>query len=210
VFFTDDCSSDNTFDIVQDACKDVSNVKLVKNTNRKGAMQNLYNMISECSPDEIVLTLDGDDWFPNGNVLPRLEVEYSSGAWMTYGQYLSVSNGNPGPSKLLPPSVIQNSSFRKYNWCTSHLRTFYAGLFHKIKIQDLKGKDGEFYPMAWDLGMMFPMLEMSGPRSRFISDILYMYNDTSPMNDFKTNAALQLQLDEEIRNKAQYSLLDNL
>jgi len=37
-----------------------------------------------------------------------------------------------------------------------------------------------------------------------------MYNDTSPMNDFKTNAALQLQLDEEIRNKAQYSLLDNL
>jgi glycosyltransferase involved in cell wall biosynthesis len=212
IIFTDDLSPDNTFEIVQGICsrnKHV-NTKLIKNTERKGAMQNLYDMIHSCSPDEIIVTLDGDDWFPHTKILQRLELEYNKGVWLTYGQYKSVSNGNIGASRTIPAEIIQSNGFRKYNWCTTHLRTFYAGLFQKIDENDFKGEDGKFYPMAWDLAMMFPMLEMSGNRISYIPDVLYMYNDMSPINDSKVNAALQLKLDEDIRKKSPYQRIDKI
>lgn len=212
IIFTDDCSSDKTFEVAQEVCAKYPNVKtdVIKNTQRNGAMYNLYNMILHCSSDEIVVTLDGDDWLPHPEVLQRLEREYDKGFWMTYGQYLSASNRRSGPSRPLPNDIIAHNTFRKYDWVSSHLRSFYAGLFQKIDVQDLKDSSGNFYPMAWDLAMMFPMLEMSGSRSSFVSDVLYVYNDLTPFNDFKINANLQLQLDQEIRNKLPYKLLGRI
>jgi glycosyltransferase involved in cell wall biosynthesis len=209
IIFTDDCSSDKTFDITKENCAKHPNVKadLIQNTKRNGAMCNLYNMISHCASDEIVVTLDGDDWLPHPDVLIRLEKEYDKGFWMTYGQCLSVSNRRPGPSRPLPNDIIAYNNFRKYDWCTSHLRSFYAGLFQKINVRDLKDNNENFYQMAWDLCMMFPMLEMSGARSSYINDVLYMYNDLTPFNDFKVNLALQQQLDQEIRTRPPYQLL---
>ena len=211
VIFTDDCSADGTFErvseIVNTSTKKDKFV-LVKNTTRVGALANLYNMIHSCDDDEIVLTLDGDDWLANENVLNKLNEVYSSGdVWMTYGQYQNYPDGGRGVAQTIPQHVLNSSSFRQFTWCSTHLRTFYSWLFKNINKEDLC-YDGRFMSMTWDMAMMFPMLEMSGNRSRFIDDVLYTYNMDNPINDHKVNIKLQQDLDRYVRRLTKYQKLD--
>lgn len=209
VIFTDDCSKDGTFDLVANYVLNSpkkDRITLIKNTTRLGALANLYNMIHSCDDDEIILTLDGDDWLPNEHVLNTLFSHYSDeNVWMTYGQYQNYPDGGHGVAEQYPINTIQSNSFRTHRWGASHLRTFYAWLFKRIKKDDLY-HNGKFLEMTWDLGMMFPMLEMSGMHSKYLSDILYVYNMSNPINDHKVNKALQQQLDHIIRKRPKYSL----
>jgi glycosyltransferase involved in cell wall biosynthesis len=211
IVYTDDHSSDNTGNLVGEFLKENDKtglVKLIKNNNRIGSLNNLYNMIHSCDDNEIIVTLDGDDWFPHSDVLSTLNVVYNDDVWMTYGQYRSYPDNRIGCSKQIPIDVINNCSYRSYQWCSSHLRTFYAWLFKLIKKEDLQ-HNGKFYPMAWDLPMMFPMLEMSGHHHRFLNEVLYIYNYDSPINDAKVNLALQEGLEAVARSKQKYELLNN-
>lgn len=211
IIFTDDCSPDDTFEKVSNivnASPKQDKVKLIKNFKRLGAFENLYNMITSCDDDEIILTLDGDDWLAHPDVLSKLnEVYRKEDVWMTYGQYKNHPDGQTGISEQIPGSVIDSNSFRSYRWCASHLRTFYAWLFKRIELEDLKYK-GEFMKSAWDLTMIIPMLEMSGKRSRFISDILYIYNLENPINDHKVDRKLQADMDRYNRSKPRYQRLN--
>lgn len=210
VIYTDDNSPDGTFNKISsivNASSKSSKFKVYKNETRLGALENLYNMITSCDDDEIILTLDGDDWLANDNVLNTLNNYYSKeDIWMTYGQYQNYPDNGIGIACKIPDDVIQGKSYRKYSWCSSHLRTFYAWLFKKIKIEDLK-YEGNFMAMTWDMTIMFPMLEMSGIHSKFISDILYIYNLENPINDHKVNVALQQKLDHYVRNMNMYDPL---
>lgn len=207
IIFTDDCSNDDTFDQVKavvDRSAKANKCTLIRNTTRIGALANLYNMIHSCYDDEIILTLDGDDWFPHENVLNILNGVYSnSDVWMTYGQYKNHPDGGFGVAHAYAQYVIDSNGFREANWAASHLRTFYTWLFKKIRKEDLMYK-GNFYSMTWDLCMMFPMLEMAGNHSRFLSDILYVYNLSNPINDHKVNQQLQQTLDRHIRSLPKY------
>lgn len=207
IIFTDDCSSDDTFAKVSaavQASNNASKVTLIKNTTRMGALANLYNMIHSCDDDEIILTLDGDDWFPNYDVLNRLRTVYTErDIWMTYGQYKNSSDGGVGVAQPYPQHIVEHNGFRSFHWGASHLRTFYAWLFKRIKKEDLM-QHGQFFSMTWDFAMMFPMLEMSGPHSQFLSDILYVYNLDNPINDHKVNRHLQQSLDSLIRGMPRY------
>lgn len=208
VIFTDDCSTDGTFDKVSQVVKNSGKghrATLIKNTTRIGALGNLYNMIHSCEDDEIILTLDGDDWLAHDNVLTRLNEVYTGDkVWMTYGQYKNSNDGGTGVAQPYPHHIIESSAFRQHTWGASHLRTFYTWLFKKIKKDDLLMGNGQFYTMTWDFAIMFPMLEMAGHHSKFLSDILYVYNLENPINDHKVNVKLQQDLDRAIRGKARY------
>ena len=211
VIYTDDCSSDGTFEKVSEVVN-ASNKKdkftLIKNSTRIGALANLYNMIHSCDDDEIILTLDGDDWLSNEHVIGRLNEIYSSDeVWMTYGQFQNYPDGGKGFAQQIPNNVIRDNSFRQYTWCSTHLRTFYSWLFKNIKKNDLY-YNGSFMSMTWDMAMIFPMLEMAGNRSRFINDILYIYNLDNPINDHKVNIKLQQDLDRYVRRMPRYSKLE--
>ena len=208
IIFTDDCSSDETYKLVSAAVEASPNkhrCTIIRNQTRVGALANLYNMIHSCADDEIVLTLDGDDWFPHNNVLNKLREHYKSGdIWMTYGQYTNSTDGAYGVAARYSDSVIATNTFRKAPWGASHLRTFYSWLFKKIKKEDLYYQ-GSFMMMTWDLGMMIPMLEMAGPHSKFIPDILYVYNMENILNDHKVNGKLQQALDKYVRTLPKYA-----
>lgn len=206
--FVDDNSPDDTFTKVSNIVN-YSNKKskftLIKNTTRKGALCNLYNMIHSCDDDEIIITLDGDDWLSNSEVLNRLNEVYSNNdVWLTYGQYKNHPDGGTGVAKQIPEKIISSGTFRKHEWCSSHLRTFYAWLFKNIDKNDLMYR-GDFFTMTWDMVMMFPMLEMAGHRSKYLSDILYIYNLENPINDHKVDVTLQRNLDRHVRNMPCYS-----
>lgn len=212
--YIDDCSKDGTGDAVEKYIEDHNlgnKITLIKNPENHGALYNLYHAIHSCKDNEIVLTLDGDDWFPDNQVLSYINKIYQDeNVWMTYGQYVEYPSGKIGEySKQIPNHVIEKNLFRSYEWSTSHLRTFYAGLFKKIKKEDLM-KDGKFYPMTWDLAMMFPMLEMAGYHSKYLNRILYVYNFINPISDFRKNSKLVIDLGKEISKKNKYQRINSI
>jgi hypothetical protein len=74
-------------------------------------------------------------------------------------------------------------------------------------MEDLISPCGGFYDMAWDQAIMFPMLEMSGHRAKFISEVLYIYNAANPINDYKVDRSSQRSLETVIRMQKRYDRL---
>lgn len=214
VVYTDDCSSDNTGGLVEAFItkhKHGEKVRLIRNLERKGAIFNLYQMIHACDDDDIVVTLDGDDWFAHSEVLTRVAKEYEDDdVWFTWGSYMDHPQNSRGCSKPIPKNIIDAQSYRHKNWCTSHLRTFKAALFKRIKQEDFYDPQGKWMDMAWDLSFYFPFVEMAGHHGRYIDDILYVYNNENPIQDYKKDVKRQGSLDRWLRTKPKYAKLDHL
>ncbi|MBP9842006.1 MAG: glycosyltransferase [Simkaniaceae bacterium] len=181
---------------------------VVNNVNRAGALANLYRAIHSCKDNEIIVTLDGDDWLYNYNVLNQLNKVYNSRTvWLTHGRLITYPGNAATWCEPVPPHIVKNNAFRQFK-CPSHLRTFYSWLFKKIKLEDLL-YNGEFFAMTWDMAMMYPMIEMAGERHAFISALNYVYNILNPINDNKVNADLQNMLDRYIRQSEPYLRLED-
>lgn len=214
VIYINDCSTDNTLHLVQRYITEhklQDKVKIITNSERRGALANLYHTITELEPSKIVVTCDGDDWLSDFTVLDTLAVIYADkNVWMTYGNYIPTIRERGSCCAPIAPNISKNLLFRTSAWTTSHLRSFYAKLFQNIKKEDLLWQ-GQFYPVAWDLAMMFPMLEMaSDGHFRFIKKVLYIYNIDNPLMDCKLQLALQVALESHIRSLPPYKPLKSL
>ena len=207
----DDLSTDNSVEIIKKEIEGDDKFLLNINKEKAFALKNIYDAINLSNPsdDDIIITVDGDDWLANKDVLSCLNEFYSKeDCWVTYGSYAEYPDSKRGKfAKQIPQYVIDSDSYRQHEWCSSHLRTFKYHLWGKIKKQDLLDSEGNFYCMAWDLAFMFPMLEMAGVKSHYIKDILYIYNMSNPLNDHKIDNAYQQQLEREIRSKKKYETL---
>lgn len=211
VIFIDDASTDGSFDKLP---KDDSRFTIIKNETRKTALENLHNAImNHCEPDDIVVLVDGDDWLPNKNVLSYINESYNKHeCWIMYGQ-ASWTDGRRGFASAYSDSEFDN--IRKSPFRVSHLRTFRAGLYQKIKEQDaefscMKDSSGEFYKMTYDVAIMFPILEMAGPSKVIFNDtILYTYNRGNPISDDRVNQALQTGIHMEISNKSVFNRIES-
>jgi len=181
---------------------------LINNIHRAGALANLYRMIHSCSDNEIIVTVDGDDWLANDDVLSTLNSTYQSGeVWFTHGTLKEYPWGHVAWSEPIPEPIIKRNTAREFK-CPSHLRTFYTWLFKKIKLEDFLFQ-GEFFSMAWDMAIMYPLVEMAAERHAFIKQVLYIYNMSNPINDNRVNAQLQNEMDAWIRKKTRYARLNN-
>lgn len=213
VIYIDDCSSDGTHDFVASYIKEAGQshrVLLIRNEERRGALHNLYHAIHACPDRAIIITLDGDDWLRGNDVLQLINRTYDDkNVWLTYGQFEEFPRGSLGICHPMPEHVVQTKSYRSQPWFTSHLRSFYAGLFKKVKKEDMMF-DGEFFSVTWDQAFLFPMLEMTDGRIKFIDQILYIYNQANPLNDFKQHLRKQLYCERVIRARKKYEPLDSV
>jgi len=204
----DDLSTDSSVEVIRKEIEGDERFKLIANTEKALALKNIYDGINISNPkaEDIILTLDGDDWLASRDVLEKVNNIYnSSKCWITYGSYAEYPNNRRGKfAKQIPKNIIETNSFRSFEWCSSHLRTFKYHLWERIKKEDLLDGDGNFYKMTWDLAFMFPMLEMSGHRSHYVEEVMYVYNLDNPLNDHKIDNTLQLKLEHEIRHKPKY------
>jgi glycosyltransferase involved in cell wall biosynthesis len=203
VIYYDDCSTDRTADIVQQFVKDKKvehKLRLVRNPERVGAHLNIYRAVHSCDDDEIIVLVDGDDWLAHDHVLSQLNEVYSlNDTWITYGQFKIYPSENLGACRALPQDRIKKNSIRSFPWLVTHLKTFYAWLYKRIKIEDLFF-DGKFIRRVGDLAVMYPMLEMAGFHSKFIPDVLYIYNRANELNFFKKGGDAYVSDDERDRN----------
>ncbi len=211
VLYIDDCSTDNTYEFVRSyisAHGQTRRVLLIHNEQRQGALSNVYHAIHACPDRAIIVTLDGDDWLNGTNVLQIINRAYDDpNVWLTYGQFEEFPGCSLGICHPMPDYVVRSRSYRKEPWFTSHLRTFYAGLFKRVKKEDMLF-EGQFFSVAWDQSFLFPMLEMADGHIKFIDQILYIYNQANPLNDFRQHLRKQLYCERVIRRRQRYQPLD--
>ncbi len=174
--------------------------------------RNISEAVEHSNPgkEDVIITLDGDDWFATKNVLEILNNKYKeTDSWMTYGSYMEYPSRNRGKfSREIPKEIIESNTFRESEWMSSHMRTFKYKLWKRIEKKDFLEEDGRFCDGAWDMIFMFPMLEMSGLKSRFIEEILYIYNRGNPLNEDKVNHTKLMNSEMKIRRMKKYNRID--
>ena len=221
VIFVDDCSTDGSFDRLP---KNNPKAIIIKNEIRKTALENIHDTImNHCDPDDIVVLVDGDDWLPNKAVLSYINDFYNQhDCWMMYGQ-AGWTDGNKGcsfpyQSKEHFDNIRRSPSHsngQPSGYLISHIRTFRAGLYQKIKEQDndfscLKDKTSAFYRMTYDVSMFLPMMEMAGfEKVKYNEKVLYTYNRGNPISDDRVNQKLQWDIHNEIYKKRKFTKIES-
>lgn len=183
-------------------------IKIIHNHWHKGALANIYNGVKMAKKNWVVITLDGDDTLRGTDVFSTLAKIYrNKKVWMTYGNWESNPPGRlKSDNERIPKEIMKKNRFRKYKFCTTQLRTFYAGLFRKIRRRDLQHK-GKFYMAAGDVAFMIPLLEMASKNHiHFVEQVIYNYR-IHPNNDFQVNGRLQGWCGAQIGKKKRYTPL---
>ncbi|MCX5922437.1 MAG: glycosyltransferase [Candidatus Dependentiae bacterium] len=211
VIYVDDCSPDGTGQLVEEYIQKNNQghrTKLIKNSERMGALGNYYKAICMCNDTAIVVQLDGSDFLANDQVLSTINDVYANpDVWFAYSQFMMWPAQRHGWNHDYQE---RHSEYGIRECFPSHLHTFYAKLFKQIKLSDLMYK-GELFQMAWDAALIHPMVEMAQAQHiAFIPEILYLYNDANPIGDDKVNRPLQRELEKFIKNKMPYAPLEKL
>jgi len=184
--------------------------KVIYNDENKGALFNIIKGVEalECSDDDIIVQMDGDDWLFDRRVLSLLNLYYlKEDIYLTYGQYYSISHRIRGICAPIAREDIDKKRYRQMPWQFSALRTFKYFLWRQIREEDLRDQDENFFQVTWDLAFMCPMLEMAGHHIRFIPEILYTYNDLNPICDSKVRRKEQMRCHQDIRSRRPYERL---
>jgi hypothetical protein len=99
-------------------------------------------------------------------------------------------------------------NIRQKTFTLTHMRTWKSFLWKKIKPEDLKDKDGNYYKVAGDLSFMFPMVEMCGSEHyKFMYEINYIYNESNPLNEHKVDLSNVHKMNQIIRAFKPYEKL---
>ena len=160
--YIDDASDDGSFEVARDAIYNsdrITHVTLVKNEEKLGELANVYRAVQACPDDEIVIVLDPNDWLAHEWVLQRLNAYYENpSTWMCLAK------------KIDYPSYEWSFS-KHFKGERSHLKSFYAALFKKIRESDFI-YSGKFLPSGAELAYMTPMLEMAQNHLQFVPEVL--------------------------------------
>ena len=178
-----------------------------------GALASVMDGIQslDCKDDDVIVVLDGDDWFYDDNTLETLNKIYSEeDVYVTWGSFMTFPPGcihlNYADNVL--QEVKDKKLFRNVLNIFGHLRTFKYRLYREIHDEDLRDPETkEYFRLSGDVALLYPLLEMAGDKSRFIPDIIYVYNINNPLNDFKLYGTEQMATTDYIRSKPIYPTL---
>ena len=215
----DDMSTDASTETAKKVIGDDKRFRIIENKTKKYVLKNLCHGIQSTTPkqEDVIVILDGDDWFARKDVLSILNETYNrEKCWLTYGSYMEYPSGIKGKfASNVPKHIIDDNLFRESVWMTSHLRTWKYDLWENIDQErsftepDVIDENNHF-ANCWDLAYMFPLIELAGHNATFIPDVLYVYNRQNPLNVDKLDHSLQLKMEQKIRNMRKYDSLKAL
>lgn len=169
----DDASDDGTSDEVDRMLDGREDTIVVHNAERTPKIASWKKAVSSLcdNPEAVIFWIDLDDWLTVPTAISEMMVlhEKYDVAW---SQYWDKAFGRRGCCAAL------NGDVRKLTWRSSHLKTFKKRLFDAIDEADLKDGSGNWLPVAIDLAVMFPLIEMAGlDKCHFYDKVLYCYSD---------------------------------
>jgi len=200
----DDCSDDGSYQIAQQTIASLpENLRkrfyLRFNEENRGCIRNQIDAIRDlAATDDIVMLLDGDDWLINNNTIFHYYNDlYDQGYEFTYGSMWSVVDNIPLIAQEYPDKVKAEKSYRShlFNWKIpyTHLRTCLGK--HFVGLDESKFKvDGEWMKSGADNPLFYELIERVEPEKIFCNrEIVCMYNDANPLNDYKIRGDEQNQ-----------------
>jgi len=211
-YVTVDPCGDRTFEVATAAAAGDPRIDIQRNAGRQYSMVNLIRAIdrSRAAPEDVVVVLDGDDWFATADALGIIAGTYDRfSCWMTYGSWIA---DQPGLEEMRggrwPPYSAETTDFREAPWLGTAVRTWKRWLWDLIDDRDFRDAAGNYFRVTEDQAAMLPMLEMSGTeRARHIPDVLMVYNRSSPHACGLTCCGEMLANGEYLRTRAPYSRL---
>ena len=213
MYIVDDCSSDSTVQVIEDTIKSLPedvqrNFIWTSNKDNLGAVWNQVNTITGADGEDIVMLLDGDDWLANDpNIFHMYNSMYLDGAQFTYGSCWSEADNIPLIAQEYPFVVRLNKTYRshKFNWNMpyTHLRTFRAYMMHEYLHEKgnygFRDEHGNWLKAGGDTAVFYAMIERAKPENVIcVPHVVYHYNDTNPINDYKVNAEEQTKTAERV------------
>jgi glycosyltransferase involved in cell wall biosynthesis len=208
VYIINDASTDLTgkiSDVIQEHNPD--RITVIHNTENQGAVHNQITTIKKyCDPESVIMLLDGDDWLANDPaIFNKYNAIYQSGAQYTYGSCWSLADNIPLIAQPYPPEVLANKTYRdyKFNWNMPypHLRTFVTNLVTDLPDSVFQDNQGNWYGPGGDNATFYNIIEQADPEHVVcIPDVVYVYNDTNPLNDYKVNGEKQNNTANEINS----------
>lgn len=178
-------------------------IKPIYRQQNQGAVFNQVSVIRTYQPDDIVVVVDGDDWLvPDNQIFQRINDLHTQGAEFTYGSCWSLADNIPLIAQDYPPDVLANRGYREHRFTWNmpypHLRTYRARLIQAASDSEFQDDSGNWYRAGGDTSVFYSALENAQPDSVVcVPDVLYVYNDLNPLNDYKING------EEQNRNAAQ-------
>jgi hypothetical protein len=158
----------------------------------------LQNM--SVNPNDYVMILDGDDTLADKHVIRDLAAHVlPQKPWFIWGMH----NGKYSEQCSDLPrhaSLEDKFPFRKDIWRYCHPRIFQAHLLALMSDSDFKRKDGSWLQKATDRGLIFKMLETSGPRRA------HFFHERGPSINysFTPNNGLRVFSKQTIQNDKNY------
>jgi len=209
----DDASSDrsmgNAVEAVYRLPRDIfQKFSCIRKDENMGAVRNQVEAIrSIVEDDAIVVILDGDDSLINDNTLfSYYNTIYDGTTEFTYGSCWSMVDNIPLISQPYPEEVKRQGAYRQhhFNWILpyTHLRTFKKRLMNGLSDDLFQYDDGTWYKAGGDGSVFYALIEAADPsKVKCLQDVVYNYNDASPLNDYKVNAEEQNRAARDIVNK---------
>lgn len=208
IFIIDDCLDEELDEAKKLA---TSKTEILPIKNKKGGCLNSHiegvklAVSLGAKEDDVVVHLDGDDWFFHPHIFDILENFYKAGAEATFGNYIPTDLQR---SICSPPKKIDRKNLN--NWWFSHLRTFRLKYFLRIKDEDFKDDNGQIFEMAADVAIMTPIIEMIGiDKIKFIQYPNLVYNRFNTNNEDKVDAPLQQKTGVILSKRKAYEELKN-
>jgi len=207
----DDCSTDNSWEIANNTIKGEEKFFImIKNKKRIGSP--LANIIkatkmSFIQPEDVIVNLDGDDaFFCSDALVELLHIYNNTEIWATFGQSIPFTRSFFYGSRHYKETSLYRES---HAWNYSHLRTYKKWLFDRIKDEDLRGEDGEYYKRAGDCALIYPIVEMCGHEHiNCLKKVVHLYNDINELNEGRLNFIEQEKCKNRIRSIVPYEPIE--
>ena len=204
VIFINCNSNDDTRNICNKYTNLYDNITIIDETDRIFQTENFLLGTLLADENTTIVSLDGDDWLDNNNILKLLNnVYFSTRCLMTYGSYIEFPYRNVrwGWKKR---SFNELKNIRKNKFSLSHLRTWNKKLFLNIKDKSLKMNEN-FPEMSGDVSVLLYLVEMFPEKCIFINKILYQYNRTNVLSDSNVNQTKQINTADYFFKKKKYN-----
>jgi len=188
-YVTVDLCGDDTFARAIQASDGEPRIRVKRNPERRYSLRNHIDAIqwSEADPEDVIVSLDGDDWFATDDALRIIADAYDQfDCWITYGSWISNAVGGTEVCGMYPAYPEGTADFRHARWQATAVRTWKKWLWDRIRDSDLRDDAGEYFRIAEDRAIMLPLLEMCGtPRAKHIAAPLMIYNNLCnyPVNE---------------------------
>lgn len=204
--YVDDASTDGSAPFVREVAASDPRLDVWVRSSSLGPLRNRIDGARLCGaePNDVVVYLDGDDWFLGRDALGNILQTYVDRpeTWATYGSYVSYNDSwaqrlrLAGPEGLLarlrlglkpetrpyPRSAWSEGGLRAHGWRCGHPLTFRRHLLDRLQPEALHDRRGRILRSATDLAMTWPLLEVAGPdRVVHIEKPLVVYNKVNPL-----------------------------